>query len=470
WQLIEKYRGLVYAMAGRNQNAVVRVPLRLYKDGSRGQGGPPTRHADPIKVTRSVGRRLAGEGKASPSAVDKIYEIRQHPIIDRIDNPDPYGYFTRDSLLGLIIRYCDTVGSTYLFPDWDGWNARTGKQPNRVPDYLWVLYSQYVLPIRMAGNPLINIFQYFAQGIPFSNVMWFRQNVSLRDPYGGSYSPTYAGTQYSDQEEKQIAIYDQVLGLGPRPNMMISAKDPMLPLGEYQAKRLEQDMIRRHAGGYAGGVLVVRDPVEVTPMSYSPADLAGKEISEYDRCNMAAIFGQPATYYTTDTNLANLQAADLEFARNGIDPRCKMVANGFTALVKRYDPTLFFGFDPTLPEDEELKEKVIDMKLRNGSITVDQANEETQWPPLPDGVGAMSWIEGTRRTPQMIIEEHEQAMATQQAMAEQTETETDNADMPQSEQFKAKAKEAKKGPDRGMMELMVDRALDRLEMELAETR
>ena len=270
WQLIEKYRGLIYAMVARNANAVVRIPLRLYKDTSRGQGGRASRHADPIDVPRSVGRRLAKEGKISPGAVDKIAEIRMHPILDLIESPDPYGYFTKDLLIALLVRYCDVVGSAYLVPDWDGWNLATGKQPNKVPEYLWVLYSQYVLPIRLAGSPLLDLFQYFAQRIPFHNVMWMRQTVSLRDPYGSSFSPTYAGTQYSDQEEKQIAIYDQVLGLGPRPNVTISAKDPLMPIPEDQAKRLEQDMIRRHAMGYAGGVYVVRDAVDITPMNYSP--------------------------------------------------------------------------------------------------------------------------------------------------------------------------------------------------------
>ena len=145
WQLIEKYRGLI------------RVPLRLYADGSRSQGGKPRSACDPIPVLHSVGQRLARAGKISPAAVDKVYEVRTHPILNLI----------------------------------------------------------------------------------------------------------------------------------------------------------------------------------------------------YDRTCLASIFGQPPTYYTTDTNPANLEAADQQHAQDGVDPRCNMIAEELTALIQHYDPRLFFAFDSTLPEDED---------------------------------------------------------------------------------------------------------------------
>jgi len=422
WQLIEKYRGLIYSMVAKNANAVCRVPLRLYADGSRSQGGKPRSACDPIRVLRSVGQRLARDGKVSPAAVDKVYEIRMHPILSLIDNPDPYGYFSRTKLISLLVRFCDVVGSAYLFPDWDGWET-SKKRPNRVPDYLWVLYSQYVLPIRTAGSPLLDFFQYFAQRLPYDSILWFRQNVSLRDPYGGAFSPAYAGTQYSDQEEKQIALYDQVLGMGPRPNMMITNRDPLQPMGEAERRRVEQDAVRRQAGGYAGGLWVVDGALVATPMSYAPVDLGGKEINEYDRTCLASIFGQPPTYYTTDTNLANLEAADQQHARDGVDPRCKMVAEEFTSLIQRYDPRLFFAFDPTLPEDEELKTKIVDMQLKNGSITINQANEEKQWPPVE--WGDEPWISGTLVQPSMAIEKHQQELESQKSMMENAKRQTE---------------------------------------------
>jgi hypothetical protein len=442
-------------MVAKNANAVVRIPLRLYADGSRKNGGKPRSACDPIRVLRSTGQRLARDGRVSPSAVDQVYEIRQHPMLDLLDKPDPYGYFSRSKLISLMVRYCDVVGAAYFMPDWDGWN-RTSDRPNRVPDYLWVLYSQYVLPIRMPASPLIDKFQYFSERIPHGSLLWFRQNHSLRDPYGGGYSPTYAGDQYAEQEQKQIAILDQVLGLGPRPNMIATAKDPLQPPGPSEAKRLEQDLVRKHSGGYAGGVLINTGAWDFTPASYAPADMGGKEISEYDCKILATIFGQPPTYYTVDTNLANLQAADQQHARDGVDPRCKMISETLSYWVQQYDPRLFFSFDASLPEDEELKTKVLDMKLRNGSLTINQANEESQWPAVP--WGDEPWIPGTLTQPSMAIATHEQGLEAAKVGVEQTKVgvdkiknETNNADVPASDALAAKS--AAKPEDRGYPEI-----------------
>jgi hypothetical protein len=38
-----------------------------------------------------------------------------------------------------------------------------------------------------------------------------------------------------------------------------------------------------------------------------------------------------------------------------------------------------------LPEDDEKRAKIIDMKLKNGSLTINQANEEERWPAVPWG-------------------------------------------------------------------------------------
>lgn len=423
WQLVEKYRSLIYAMVHKNFNAVARTPLRLYADGSKAQGGKPTRHCDPIRVTRSIGVHLARAGLASPSAVDQIYEVRTHPALDLLEKPDPYGYFTKTKLISLCVASCDVIGSFYLFPDWDGWDWRVKAKPNRMPEFLWVLYSQYVLPVRKAGTPLIDVFQYFMDRLPYETTLWFRQSTSLRDPYGSSYSPTYAGDQYAEQESRFIAIYDQVLGIGPRPNLIATAKDPLQPPGQDQRRRLEQDANRKHSGGMAGGLLVNDGAWEFTPVSYPPADLGGKEVSEYDVYRLAGIFGQPPTYHTVDSNLANLEAADHQHARDGVEPRCKMIAETLTQWVKQYDPKLFFSFDSALPEDEELKAKVIDMKLKNGSITINQANEETQWPKVE--WGDEPWLAGTLKQPTMLTEAHQQGMESQKATMENQKTATE---------------------------------------------
>ncbi len=355
-QLIENYGSLIYAMASRSRNAVTRRPMRLLADGSRGQGGPPGRACDPIRVSRAVGQKLAESGQISTAAVDQVYEIRSHPLLDVLDKPDPYGNFSRKKLIGLMVSYFDVVGSGYLVPEGNGWDWHNpAARPKGPPEFLWVIYPQYTIPYRAAGTPIVQYFQYFADQIPLNGCLWFRHNLSLRDPYGAAYGPTQAGESYRRQEQEFNALFSQVMALGPRPNMIATAKDPLMPPGKNEADALKIDLVRQQSGGYAGGVLVNTGAFDFTPASYQPADLAGKELSEYDIYALAAIFDQPATYYTINSNLANLQAADKQYDENGVQPRCDTIADTFTALAKTFDPRLSFRFDPGLAEDQLIK-------------------------------------------------------------------------------------------------------------------
>lgn len=419
-QLVEQCIALIYAMMIRNREAVSRVPVRLYADGSRAQGGRPRSACDPIRVSRHVGVQIArANARVSAAAVDQIYEVRNHPILDVLDNPDGMGYFSRKKLIGLICCYMDIVGQAFLVPEGNGWDWRDRENARKKgpPERIWLIYPQYAIPFREAGSPMIRAFQYFRDYIPLDAILWFRHSYSLRDAYGGGYSPAYAGTLYAEQEQRFIAILDQLLGLGPRPNLIVSAADPTQSPGEAERKRFEQDLNRRHAQGNAGNALVTAGAWNITPVSYSPTDLAGMTVSEYDRNNLACIFGQPPTFYTTDTNIANLTAAREQHATMGVEPRCDTIAEALTRLVQTWDPRLFMKFDPVLPEDDEKRAKIIDMKLKNGSLTINQANEEERWPAVP--WGDEPWLPGTLVQPSMAVEKHELGLETARAGIEQ---------------------------------------------------
>jgi Phage portal protein len=417
YELIERCRGLLYAMVARNRDGVTRVPLRLYADGSRAMG-KPNRNCDPIRVSRNVGERLFRAGHVSSAAVDQVYEIRTHPLLERLDKPDPYGYFDRKKLLGLMCSYCDIVGQGFLVPEGNGWDYRRPDDGRKKgpPDYLWVLYSQYVYPIRDSGDALVDYWQYYADRLPYEATLRFRHSISFRDAYGSAYSPIYAGAMYSDQEERYTAIWDQILGIGARPNLIVSAKDAMMPPGPDERLRFDQDLNRKTSGGNAGRIVVTNGAWEFTPINYQQADMAANQLQQYDREVLATIFGQPPTYYTVNSNLANLTAADEQFARTSVEPRCDSIASTLTDLVQRWDKRLFFKFDPAIQEDDESREKVISMRLASGRATINQVNEEDKYPAVP--WGDQPWIAATLKQPDMIQEAHDQGLEQQKSAVE----------------------------------------------------
>lgn len=103
-----------------------------------------------------------------------------------------------------------------------------------------------------------------------------------------------------------------------------------------------------------------------------------------------------------------------------------MIASTLTRFVRQFDERLFFAFDPALPEDEESKMKVVEMRLKNGLTTPNQENEESQWPPFEEG--DEHWIDGTRKTMTMILEQHEQALEQGKAEMESMGTQDELAE------------------------------------------
>lgn len=445
FDLVEADIGLIYAMVAGNRDGVTRIPLRMYADGSRVMG-KPARNCEPIRMSHHVGERMAKAGLVSDAAVDQVYEIRNHPFLDTLDRPDPYGYFDRKKLIGLMVSYCDTVGQGFIAPEGNGWDYTRPDDGRKKgpPEFLWVLYSQYVWPIRDGGSPLVDQWQYFRDRMPYEAVLRFRQSVSLRDAYGSAYSPLYAGSMYSDQEQRYTAVWDQVLGIGARPNMIVSAKDPMMPPGEDERLRFEQDLNRKTSGGNAGRIVVTKGAWDFLTVNYQQADLGAKQINEYSRDILATIFGQPPTYYTVNSNLANLTAADEQFARKSVEPRCEMIASVLTDLVRQWDKRLFFRFDPAIQEDDESREKVISMRLASGRATINQVNEEEKYPAV--AWGDEPWLPSGLKQPSMLVAEHEQGLEQQQAAIQQgnakveSQQQRDNFELrddPEAEQMRA---------------------------------
>jgi hypothetical protein len=349
-------------------------------------------------------------------------------LLDVLDSPDPYGTFTREKLIGLMVSYMDVIGSAFLVPEGNGWDWRITDKPIRPkgpPDYLWVIYPQYTIPVRLPASPIVDHFRYFADKLPYDAVIWLRHNHSLRDAYGASFSPTYAGEPYRKQEQEQIAILSQVLGIGPRPNFVISAKDPLMPPGRDEAEALKQDLIRQHSAGMAGGVLINTGAWDWNPISYSPADLAGNEVGKQDCTYLAAIFDQPPTYYTVESNLANLEAADKQHDVQGVQPRCRTIEGAFTALARRFDPRLSFKFDAGLRDDELEKAQIDKIYVDMGAITLNQLNQEKQYPPVEWGDEPM--FPTTMLPYSMLVEKHEQGLEQAKAAVSSMGTKDDLA-------------------------------------------
>lgn len=411
-ELVESFKSIAYSCAVRNADAVAAVPLRLYMDSSRIEprinGARPKSFNEPRDVSprnfallRSTGA-IAGSG----TKVADVKELRNHRFLNTLDNPDPNGDFDRVKLLKLISLYSDIVGQAYFYPEADEFGVFTT---------IWPLFSQYVMPIRRSSSPVVDYYQYFAETIDRSRIIRFGYGNSLKDPYGADFSALYAAIEYARLEDKFVTVQEQLLAQGPRPSMLASPKNADSYPGEAEKNRFEQDLMRKHARSAQGSVIVTTGAWDIRPLSYSPTDLSGLKIAEYDWQAICGAFGVPYVFFTTDTNLANLQAAKEQHADQGVRPRCTMIASKLTQIVRQWDRRLFFAFDDPYQLDAETKARIVDMAVKNGTKTINQANEETGIAPV--SWGDEPWMQNTMAQPSAIEKLHEATIAASKLAA-----------------------------------------------------
>lgn len=390
-RLVEAYKSICYACANINALAVASLPLRLYAVSGKGVGERPRSACNPRAVTRDRQlrhlRSVPHVARAMTGA-DRIDEVTVHPLLDALD--DPNEEFDRQSLLYYTGICLDVAGYAY-------WRMNP---PAGLPVEFWPLEPHHVRPVRRkygAGeDALIKTYTYFAETIPAQELVRIKL-VGLRDPYGPGYSPTQAAFNYAGLEDKWISIQDQLLGIGPRPGMIFSPKDAAAPIGPDERARVEAELNRKYSGLGAGRLLVVSQPMVGTPVTYPPSDVGNVEISRYDLERTANCFGVPLAYLTSESNLANLQAAERQHGRMAVAPRGHAIAARLTREARRFDPRLVFCFDPAVGEDEEREAKIFDMKLKNGSATINEARAEDGWEPKP--WGDEPWLNSNLRQP-----------------------------------------------------------------------
>lgn len=395
-QLIEHFKSIAYSCAVINADAVSAVPLKLYMDSTNGK--KPKDISDPREVSfrQFTHMRNAGYLASNGTNVSDIREIRSHPFLYTLNNPDPNRQFDLVQILKLISLYCDIIGRAYFAP----------KGPEGRPyTAIWPLFSQYVLPIREAGSPLVTSYQYFAENLEPDEVIYFGHNMSLKDPYGASYPPLYAAYEYAKLEDKFVSVQEQLLAQGPRPNLIATPADMNAMPGDAERLKFEQELNMKNARSRQGGILVTTGRWSFQPTTYAPTDLSGLKIAEYDLQSICGAFGVPMEFFSTDTNLANLQAAEGMHAKRGVRPRCVSIASRLTRVIQQWDSRLFFAFDNPVTADEEQVAKIVDMKVKSGLMTINQANMDTGLPPVK--WGDEPWLPSTLSQPSTMLRMNE---------------------------------------------------------------
>jgi phage portal protein BeeE len=120
------------------------------------------------------------------------------------------------------------------------------------------------------------------------------------------------------------------------------------------------------------------------------------------RSSIANAFPAPVAFLTRQTNTANLQAAESQHMSKAINPRLERRDERLNEqLMPIYDPTrrLFLASEDPSPVDPEMRWQMMQINMRYGVLTINEARDGQGLPPVP--WGDKPWLPDTQVQPKV---------------------------------------------------------------------
>jgi HK97 family phage portal protein len=376
-ELLAELKNTAWTCSSINAAVCANYPPRLYVVTHPGQASPKclTRALSP-----EVEKRLRTLAHLPPrlTRATQIEEVVDHPLLTLLSHANPV--HNNFDLWELTTLYQEVHGSAYWY---------LVRNNLGIPQEIWPLPSQNVTPRREPNSAHIVDFYLYRTGsqeqrFDPQDIIHFRY-PDPRDPYIGGLSPLRACYEQvallADYAAMKKAIYENnaIPAAVIRPDEVI---------GEEERDRLETQWNSKFRRGGSGRVLVGESGLKVQVLSHSMGDLAAladMRATKEDICNA---FHVPVSFLSSETNLANLQAAEHQHQSKAIGPRLQRRDEKLNEqLVPLFDPTgrLFLASEDPVPGNRDylLRQQESDLKL--GVVTINEVRKGRGLPPVAWG-------------------------------------------------------------------------------------
>jgi HK97 family phage portal protein len=369
-ELFAELKNTVWTCAALNASTCASFPPRLYVLTRQGDPAPKclTRKASPRVIAQQVSTEEV-----------QIEEVVSHPLLTLLQkvNPVHNGY----DLWELTTLYQETTGHAYWLLDFDPVLG--------IPSQIWPLPAHKIRPVREADEPeVVSYYEYFNGSevlrLPPRNVIHFRY-PDPREPYLGGLSPLRACFESASLASIFLAYKRSIWDNAALPGAVLSPTEAISP---EERDRLEKTWNQRFRRGGNGRVIVAESALNVDVLSTSLADVAALAEAGATQADIANAFGIPLAFLSTDTNLANLVAAERQHAAKTIRPRLGRRDEKLNEqLVPLYDPTgrLFLMSDNPVLDDREAARLQEEQDLRLGVRSINQVRSDRGLPPVSWG-------------------------------------------------------------------------------------
>lgn len=374
---LAELKNTVFTCASINAAVCAAYPPRLYVATNSGQPAPKC-------LTKRLDRWAEERLRSRPTLpavfakARQIEEVLEHPLLTLLRKVNPsHNSF---DLWELTTFYQEVLGSAY-------WYLRVGVLG--VPEEIWLLPAQNVTPRREPNSPrLFDYYEYRAGATSHryrpEEIVHFRY-PDPKDPYTSGLSPLRACWEQAALTSEYLAFKKATWENCAVPGAIVS---PDEVIGEEERDRLEAQWNAKFRRGGAGRALIAESGMKVSLLTPNMGDLAA--LAEYGKTkeDIANAFHLPLSFLTSETNLANLQAAEHQHMAKAIFPRLQRRDQKLNEqLVPLFDPSgrLFVASEDPVPFNQEIAWRQQEVDLKFGILTINEVRQDRGLPPVPWG-------------------------------------------------------------------------------------
>ena len=381
YELVNAYEDIIYACVNLIAHQIAHYRPKLCATTVKGQSKPK-------KQRKALGlkekERLHKDYKKYTRKAINVEEIVEHPLIDLLDRPNPNQNYNQ--LMGMTQVYMELTGSAFWLL-----NKVGGK-----PVEIHCLPSQSITFEYDEKTGYVNGYTYQTLGtntrITYKpdDIIHFRF-YNPNDPIGSrGVGPVRAAWQQIQLLRQEQSSWQAVITNMAFPSAIVSPggkeADSWTP---QQAEQMAKTIEERFSVGNQGGVWVVNDSINYTPVSTPPKDLTALAMYEQLKTRLLNVFHIPNILL--DMSEVNGDAANT--ARRSLQMDClkPRIVNNMDTITEvlckdtDYDGRLFFCTDDIVEPDRQYELQKMSAMWQAGLMSQNEARATQGMEPVVGG-------------------------------------------------------------------------------------
>lgn len=344
-----------------------------------------------VQMKRGAGKKISKQrhrslvSKAMGDSNGDLTEVDNSAFLDLLENPSEFESGQDQKFTRFYGK--EACGNSFFYLSDSG--------------DMMTLRPQFIAPIIQDQLPSVSGWVY-GRGrereiaIPYENVWQFKHKPSIDTPWLGV-GPLAACVEYAD-----LLIFGTVAEAArwrngnPPPYAVILPETITDPVKRDSAVK---EIERQIGGPENAGNRIVLQAADIKNLGFPPKDMEYVQGSKVSAHMVALAYGIPESLvWPNDSSLATAVTAEKLYHRFAILPRLNRDAAQLTELGRflgLLGPNDFMAYENPSEVDNQAEATYWDLRIRNGSATVDEAREDMGMEPLPDSLGTLPRQDGT---------------------------------------------------------------------------